>query len=105
MSSHTIIEQSYQEGGHCKSLGGNGAVYQNETLRGRDKESKRKYWQPEAIERCSKIEGCVGISYNGRCHSVYLHSEIDPTLWRNINTPTFRGRPSNRHKKHTLIIF
>lgn len=101
----TIIEHSYQEGGHSKLLGGSNARYQNETLRGRKKEKIRKYWRDEAIKLFSKDPNIKGISYNGRCHSVYLHSKIDPVKWRNKNNPTFQGKPSNRHKNHTLVIF
>ena len=103
MQNHFIIEQSYQEGGHGNF--GNGAIYQNENLRGRSKEKEREYWLDEAIERFKKLPECKGISYNGRCHSVYLHSKIDETKWRNKNNATFQGRPSGRHENHTLVIF
>lgn len=104
MSSHTIIEQSYQ--GKCHGTFTGRARYQKENLRGREKTSKRKYWRPEAIERYIKMKGCVGISYNEKCHSVYLHTKIDPNRWRNnINTIDENGKHSNRHKWHTLIIF
>ena len=105
MQTHVIFEQSYQEGGHSKFLGGNNAKYQNETLRGRKKVKMRKDWLDEAIERFKKLPECKGISYNTDCHSVYLHSKIDATKWRNKNNATFQGRPSDRHENHTLVIF
>ena len=101
--SYTRKQQCYQEGCHGKF--GNGAIYQNENLRGRTNVNNRTNWLPVAIERCSKIKGCVGISYNTKCHSVYLHTKIDSARWRNENSPTFQGRPSNRHEWHTLILF
>ena len=101
----TIIEYTYNEGGHSNRLGGNKARYQNETLRGRKKVKMRKYWRDEAIKLFSKNQNIKGISYNEKCHSVYLHSKIDPAKWRNKNNPTFKGKPSNRHENHTLVIF
>ena len=100
-----VIRRCYQEGCHSKELSGNNAIYQNENLRGRSKEKEREYWLDEAIERFKKLPECKGISYNGRCHSVYLHSKIDETKWRNKNNATHRGRPSRRHENHTLVLF
>ena len=103
MQSHFIIEQSYQEGGHGEF--GGCAIYQNENLRGRSKEKEREYWLEEAINRYKKNPSVKAISYNGRCHSVYLHSTIDATKWRNKNNAFHKGKPSNRHENHTLVLF
>ncbi len=103
MSSYIINEQCYQTGGHGKF--GSGAVYKNENLRGPSKANKRKHWLNEAINHYKRNKSIKGISYNERCHSVYLHSEIDQSKFRNRNNATFKGRPSKRHKWHTLIIF
>ena len=104
MSFHNIINQTYQA--RCHGRFGNRAVYQNENLRGRTNVNNRRNWLSEAIERCSKIEGCVGISYNEKCNSVYLHTKIDPTIWRDkTNTTDENGKHSNRHEWHALILF
>ena len=103
MQTHFIFEQSYQEGGHGEF--GGGAIYQNENLRGRTKELERKHWLEEAIKRYKKNSSVKAISYNGRCHSIYLHSTIDATKWRNKNNATFQGRPSDRHENHTFVLF
>ena len=104
MSSYNIIKQTFQE--RCHGTFGYGAEYQNENLRGRGKVNNRINWLPEAIERYSKVEDCAGISYNDKCNSVYLHTKIDQTTWRNnTNTTDENGKHSNKHKWHTLIVF
>ena len=66
---------------------------------------KKENWLEEAINRYKKNPSVKAISYNGRCHSVYLHSTIDTTKWRNKNNAFHKGKPSNRHENHTLVLF
>lgn len=93
-------QNCWQEGKRTK-----GTIYQIENLRDKAQKKNRKYWLPEAINRYINDSNFKGISYNERCHSVYLHSEIDTGMWRNRNNPTFRGKNSNRHEWHTLVCF
>lgn len=95
-------QNCWQEGVH--GTHGSCAIYQVENLRDEQKKN-RKYWLPEAINRYKKNPNIKAISYNERCHSVYLHSEIDTGRWRNRNNPTFREKNSNRHEWHTLVCF
>ena len=102
MQSINIILAQYQAGGHGKF--GNGAIYQDETLRGPRKRHARKPWLLECCVR-GQQEGAEGISYNKKTHSAYFHSKIDPSSFRNESNPTFMGKPSNRHEWHIFVIF
>ena len=102
MQAHTILEESYQEGGHGKC--GGGAWYENENLRTSPK-SEREDWFSTAIERYNLDPNVKALSYNHNTNSVYLHSKLDPTKWRNINHAIFRKKPSNRHENHSFVIY
>ena len=103
MQAHTILEESYQEGCHGKKYGA-GAWYENENLRTSPK-SEREDWFSTAIERYNLDPDVKALTYNHNTNSVYLHSKLDPTKWRNINHATFRKKPSNRHENHSFVIY